>query len=256
MRIPNAPPDRTGGAFAQKKEEGDVMGNLVLDMPDWTPTPTPTRAVLKGRYARLEPLNPDQHGDGLAAALLPPAGDDDTWTYLPYGPFDGRAAFDAWLRTFATGIEPLFFAIIDTETGRADGLIAYMRIAPEDGALEIGHVLYGPAMRRTRRATETMFLLLEWAFSRGYRRVEWKCDALNERSKNAASRYGFTAEGLFRQHRVVKKKNRDTAWFALLDGEWPTARTAYERWLAPENFDADGRQKSALVARRSPSGPV
>jgi len=217
----------------------------------WQPVPPPARDLLFGRYVRLEPLDPTRHGDDLWQALQGPESDPLLWDYLPYGPFAERSEFDAWLAGNATSTDPLFFAVVDQADGRAQGLLSYLRIAPKDGCIEIGHIAFGRVMQRTSGATEAVYLLARQAFDGlGYRRLEWKCNALNTRSMHAASRLGFSYEGLFRQHMVVKGQNRDTAWFAILDHEWPACRVAFERWLAAENFDVNGRQISSLVELR------
>ena len=168
------------------------------------------------------------------------------WTYLAYGPFRSRADYRAWIELNAVTTDPLFFAIVDNATGRATGVAAYLRIDPANGSIEIGHLAYSPALQRTAAATEAMYLMIRRAFDLGYRRCEWKCNDLNEPSKTAARRLGFTFEGLFRQAMVVKGRNRDTAWFSIIDTEWPVHRAAFECWLAPDNFDANGRQRTAL----------
>ncbi len=209
-------------------------------------TGAPAHRPLAGTRVRLEPLDPERHADDLLAAA---AGDPKLWDYLPYGPFADVGELRAYLAERADSTDPLFLAIIDTATGRASGVVSYLRIAPEHGCIEIGHIWFGAPLQRTPGATETIYLLARHAFDDlGNRRLEWKCDAANARSRRAAERFGFTYEGVFRQHMIVKGRNRDTAWYSLLDSEWPAARAAFEAWLAPENFDADGRQRSALRA--------
>jgi RimJ/RimL family protein N-acetyltransferase len=201
--------------------------------------------LLQGRHVRLEPLDPQRHGDDLWEALHDQ--DPALWDYLPYGPFTERAVFDSWLAGLAQGRDPLFHAVVDPRDGRALGQLSLMSIVPEHGSIEIGHVAFGGRLQRTPLATEAFYLLMQEAFALGYRRLEWKCDDANARSKRAAVRLGMRAEGLFRQHRVVKGRNRDTAWFSLLDHEWPMVDAGFRRWLAAENFDAEGRQLSALA---------
>ena len=209
------------------------------------PAAAPAHRPLLGTRVRLEPLDPDRHADDLLAAA---AGDPRLWDYLPYGPFADAGELRAWLAGRATSTDPLFLAVVDAKTGRAGGVVSYLRIEPEHGCIEIGHIWFGAGLQRTAAATETIYLLARHAFDDlGHRRLEWKCDAANARSRRAAERFGFTFEGVFRQHMIVKGRNRDTAWFALLDSEWPAARAAYEAWLSPENFDADGRQRSPLA---------
>jgi RimJ/RimL family protein N-acetyltransferase len=208
------------------------------------PAAPPAREVLRGGRVRLEPLS-TAHAEDLFAAA---AGDPHLWDYLPYGPFEDVEAMRAHLAAQAASEDPLFFAIVDSD-GRACGVASYLRIEPAHGCIEIGHIWFGASLQRTPAATEAIYLLARHAFDDlGNRRLEWKCDAANARSRRAAERFGFTYEGVFRQHMIVKGRNRDTAWFALLDGEWPAARAAFEAWLAPSNFDADGRQRTPLRA--------
>jgi RimJ/RimL family protein N-acetyltransferase len=207
----------------------------------------PRREPLQGRFVRLEPLDPARHAADLAAA----GSDPDIWTYLPYGPFAGEDEMRAHLVAQSESADPLFFAVVDAASGAACGVVSYLRIEPAHGCIEIGHIWFGPSLQRTPHATEAIYLLARHAFEDlGNRRFEWKCDASNARSRRAAERFGFTFEGVFRQHMIVKGRNRDTAWFALLDGEWPPARAAFEAWLDPANFDADGRQRRSLAELR------
>ena len=218
----------------------------------WTPVPVPARAPIAGETVRLEPLDPAQHGPELYAASHGPGHDPALWDYLGYGPFGTQTEFTGWLTAQAASPDPLFFAIVDRASRRAEGMAAYMRISAADGVIEIGHIWFGAALQQTRQATEAIFLLARHAFDDlGYRRLEWKCNALNARSRAAAARFGFTYEGTFRQHMVTKGRNRDTAWFAIIDGEWPTIRRGFERWLAPENFDEAGRQRASLAGLRA-----
>ena len=213
------------------------------DVPGWTPPPRPADAVLEGRYARLEPLDAEMHGEALFASY---AGHDWIWDYLPYGPFDTAAPYVDWVRSVQGKPDPFFYAIRNLESGACEGVASYLRIAPEAGSIEVGNINYAPALQQTRAATETMFLMMDWAFDAGYRRYEWKCDALNRPSRAAAQRLGFSFEGVFRQALVVKGRNRDTAWFAMIDSEWPALRAAFQRWLDPVNFDPEGRQAERL----------
>ena len=215
---------------------------------DWRPAPPPKRAALEGETVILEPLDADRHGDDLYAAS---AGADATWLYLPYGPFGSKGEFLAWLRGHAATSDPLAFAIVDRETGRATGITTLMSIVPEHGVIEIGHIWLSPQLQRTRQATEALFIQARYAFDvLGYRRLEWKCDAANAPSRRAADRFGFTYEGVFRNHRVIKGRNRDTAWFSMTDVEWPVRRAAFEAWLSPDNFDASGVQRRSLAEIR------
>ncbi|MET0603089.1 MAG: GNAT family protein [Baekduia sp.] len=214
-------------------------------MPDATP--------IAGTRVVLERLDTARHGDALFAAAHGESADPRLWDYLPYGPFTGdREGFTRHLEAQAASTDPCFYAVVDARSGLAAGVVSFLRIEPAHGAIEIGHVWFGGALQRTPQATEAIFLLAQHAFEAlGHRRLEWKCDNANARSKAAAIRFGFTAEGVFRQHMVVKGRNRDTAWFSILDGEWPAVGAAFRAWLAPENFDADGRQRSSLAARRA-----
>jgi RimJ/RimL family protein N-acetyltransferase len=211
---------------------------------------------LTGARVRLERLDVARHGDDLFAAGSRAAGDARLWHYLPYGPFDDdRAGFDAHLRGQAAAEDPWFYAVVDVTSGRAAGVVSYLRGDAANGSIEIGHIWFGAALQRTPGATEAIFLLARHAFERlGHRRFEWKCDAANARSRAAAERFGFIYEGTFRQHMVVKGRNRDTAWFSILDGEWPAVRAGFEAWLADANFDADGRQRASLAALRGTPG--
>jgi RimJ/RimL family protein N-acetyltransferase len=207
------------------------------------------RSKIEGVSVSLVPLNSAEHGDALWAATKG-AENDDLWRYMPYGPFPTRDDFDTHLRKAEASEDPLFFAIIDRASGLATGHATLMRIDPANRVIEVGGILYAPVLQRTRGATEAMYLLARHVFDElGYRRYEWKCNALNEPSRRAALRLGFSFEGIFRQHMIVKGKNRDTAWFSMLDSEWPARKQALEHWLDPSNFDEAGRQKTAL--RRS-----
>jgi len=199
---------------------------------------------------RLEPLDPTKHGPDLFAETV---GADATWDYLAYGPFLGRDEFVRWLEQRAPLDDPLTFAILDRTTGTARGLASFMRMDPANGVIEIGHIWLSPRLQRTRQATEAIYLMSWYAFELGNRRLEWKCDALNAASRRAAGRFGFVFEGVFRQHMVIKDRNRDTAWYSIVDAEWPSREAAFEAWLAPDNFDSSGRQKRALSELRSAS---
>lgn len=214
-------------------------------LPDWTPPPAPTREPMAGRYCRLEPLEPDRHAAELYRAHAADA-DGRAWTYLAYGPFESRESYTAWMKAFCLGADPLFFAVIDVESGVPLGVTSYLRIVLSAGAVEVGHIHYTPGLKRSRVSTEAMYLMMAHAFSLGYRRYEWKCDTLNAPSRAAAERLGFSFEGVFRQAIVYKGRNRDTAWYSVIDAEWPALRAAFEKWLAPDNFDADGRQRTRL----------
>ena len=220
---------------------------------DWNPATPPPRAPIDGRYVRLEPLHAQRHGDDLWLALQGPDSDSALWDYLPYGPFAERGAFDDWLAGKEATDDPLFFTVIDKATAKAVGLLSFLRIAPTDGCIEIGHIAFGSAMQRSPASTEAIWLLMKLAMDQlGNRRLEWKCNARNARSRRAAERLGFTQEGLFRQHAVIKGQNRDTAWFSIIDGEWPPIREAFQRWLAVGNFDEQGQQRRRLEELREP----
>lgn len=216
------------------------------DLKSWTPRPRPERKVLEGRYARLEPLDAAPHGDGLFEASTV-ADADARFRYLPDLPPQDRAAFQPWLDKAQVSEDPLFFAVIDKASGKVAGRQTLMRIDPAHGVIEIGNIYWGPLISRKPAATEAQFLFMTYIFDElGYRRYEWKCNNANEPSKRAAARFGFSLEGVFRQHMVVKGENRDTAWYSILDKEWPGLKKAYELWLDPANFDGDGGQKMRL----------
>lgn len=221
------------------------------DLSNWTPRPRPGTAALEGRYVRLEKLDPARHADGLFDASAQPDG-DERFRWLPDVPPTDREAFRSWVAQAAASEDPLFFAVIDNATGKVAGRQTLMRIDAANGVAEIGHIYWGPLVSRKPAATEALFLFARHIFDDlGYRRFEWKCNDENLPSKRAAHRFGFTPEGVFRQHLIVKGKNRDTAWFAMLDKDWTKLRPAYEAWLAPENFDADGTQKRTLEECRA-----
>jgi len=213
------------------------------EVPGFVPPPRPAGETLTGRYVQLERLDADHHAADLHRALR---ADDSVWDYMGYGPFGSAARYHRWVKETEGRSDPLFYALRDTGTGHCGGVASYLRIAPEAGSIEVGHICLAPELQRTRAATEAMFLMMAWAFEAGYRRYEWKCDALNLGSRRAAQRLGFSYEGVFRQAAVVKGRNRDTAWFACIDAEWPGLRACYEAWLAPANFDAEGRQCERL----------
>jgi len=214
-------------------------------LSNWVCPVVPARAALDGHWCRLEPLDPERHGRALFEAYAADA-DARRWTYLPYGPFDTESDYLTWLRGVSTQTDPLFFSIVPQGTGRAAGLASYLRISPSSGSIEVGHLNFSTELQRTPAATEAMYLMLRAAFELGYRRYEWKCDALHERSRAAALRLGFSFEGIFRQAVVYKGRSRDTAWFSIIDSEWPVLRRALEAWLAPANFDSEGVQKRRL----------
>lgn len=206
----------------------------------------PAREPLAGRHIHVVPFDTDLHAAALYAASHGP-GDEPLWTYLSNGPFPDEATFRRHYADAAAKPDPLLYALVDPATGKAVGHATYMRIEPGQRVIEVGNILFTPALARTPAATEAMYLMARHAFEDlGYRRYEWKCNALNAPSRRAAQRLGFTFEGEFRQHMIVKGRNRDTSWFSMLDSEWPRMRAAFERWLAPDNFDAHGRQRCRL----------
>jgi len=218
------------------------LGDLLAD---WEPAVRPRREVMTGEHCRLEPVNPGKHVESLYAA-----NNNDTegrmWTYLPYGPFASFEQYKSWLNDVSKTDDPLFYAIIDIPSGLALGLASYLRIDVNNGCIEVGHLAYAPALQRTIVATEAMFLMMAQAFRLGYRRYEWKCNALNSPSRRAAERLGFQYEGIFRQALVMKGRNRDTAWYSVIDKEWPALEKIYKTWLAKDNFDEHGMQRTSL----------
>jgi RimJ/RimL family protein N-acetyltransferase len=229
------------------EESASPIGSPV----DVSPATRPGRTTLQGRLVTLVPLDLVTHGDTLFEATRGEAG-DQLWLYLFEGPFPNRADFEAHLRRMAASEDPLFLAITDRGSGQAVGYASYMRIEPVHRVIEVGSILYTPRLQRTPHATEAMYLMARHVFEDlGYRRYEWKCNALNAPSRKAALRLGFTFEGIFRQHMIVKGRNRDTAWFSMLDSEWPARKANFERWLDSSNFGSDGRQKTALSALKA-----
>jgi RimJ/RimL family protein N-acetyltransferase len=221
----------------------------------WTAarSPDPSRPLVGNRVI-LEPLA-GRHADALFAAAHGLEADPGLWDYLPYGPFADAAALGAWIAEREGGADPCFYAVVERATGRAAGVVSLLRTDCANGVIEIGHVWFGPRLQRTAVATEAIFLLAAHAFDElGHRRLEWKCDAANARSRAAAQRFGFTYEGTFRQHMMVKGRNRDTAWFSIIDGEWPAVRAAFARWLTPANFGPDGAQRTRLAAQEAVRG--
>ena len=232
------------------KSTFDPPVNLpVGPLVDASPAHEPKAVVLKGRFGGIEKLDPARHRAGLWQAF---EGHDHIWTYLPYGPFADGEAFGLWLKARAGITDPFSYVVIDRD-GQPCGIIALMAIRPETRVIEVGNIVLSPALQRTALATEAQYLLARYVFeSLGYRRYEWKCDSRNAASRRAALRLGFNFEGLSWQHMIVKGRNRDTAWYAMLDNEWPGQKLAFERWLSPENFDADGRQKVRLSDETRP----
>ncbi|MBF5004221.1 GNAT family N-acetyltransferase [Diaphorobacter caeni] len=217
-------------------------------MPDWTPRAQPSGVTLKGRFCQLEPIDPARHAADLFAAYrTAPRG----WTYMVAGPFEREEDYRAYAETIAQSTDPRHYAVIDLATGKAVGTLSLMRIDPNNGVIEVGNVMFSPLLQQTPISTEAQYLLMAYAFDQlGYRRYEWKCDALNQPSRTTADRLGFTFEGVFRQVVIYKGRSRDTAWFSIIDSEWPRVKAGFEQWLAAANFTADGKQKQSLKALR------
>lgn len=221
---------------------GQPIGQPV---PGWSSAVFPEHVPIDGHYCRLEPLDVKSHAKNLFATFAEDK-DGKNWTYLPYGPFSTFEEFSEWMESIASREDPQFYAIISNRTGEPVGVASFLRIDPGNGSIEVGHIHFSETIKRTPVATEAMYLMMKIAFDVGYRRYEWKCDVLNAASCSAAQRLGFSFEGIFQQSTVYKGRNRDTAWFAALDSDWPDLRTAFRQWLNPENFDGDGRQNKPL----------
>ncbi|MEZ5686921.1 MAG: GNAT family protein [Paracoccaceae bacterium] len=209
---------------------------------DWVAPRAPDVMRIEGRHVRLERLA-EHHAHSLFRAY---SGADPIWDYMPAGPFSSEAGFIRFIKDMAAGSDPYFMAVCDPATGAALGILSWLRITPAQGVIELGYICFSPALQRTVAASEALMLMIGWAFEAGYRRFEWKCDALNTPSRRAAQRLGLSYEGIFRQATHYKGRNRDTAWFAAIDKEWPALKEAYSAWLAPSNFDAEGRQIESL----------
>ena len=216
---------------------------------NWVEPVWPAGDRLCGTHVELHLLNRKDHAADLFIAFDKA---NALWTYLPYGPFDTANDYGDWIDLKVDGKDPIFYAIIDKLSQKSMGVASYLRINPSAGSIEVGHICLSPALQKTKAATEAMFLMMQWAFDAGYRRYEWKCDALNLPSRNAALRLGLSYEGVFRQMSIVKGRNRDTAWYAAVDGEWPQLRNAFNAWLAPENFMKRGQQLSSLSDMTAP----
>lgn len=216
-----------------------------FEVKDWVAPPAPQSEPLEGRYARLERIDAENHSGDLFKANSEDSS-EGIWDYLPYGPYHAQATYHKWLRDMAALDDPYFYAIKNKELGRFCGIASYLRIDANAGSIEVGHINFAPALQRTRAATEAMYLMMKWAFEAGYRRYEWKCDALNFGSRRAAQRLGLSYEGTFRQATMYKGRNRDTAWFAAIDKEWPALEAAFQAWLNPNNFTETGRQIDSL----------
>jgi RimJ/RimL family protein N-acetyltransferase len=228
------------------EDVNDLGQPIGFPVPGWAARQRPPRAPMTGRLVRVEPIDVERHAADLHAAN---AADRDgrMWTYMAYGPFPALADYRAWMSRICLGEDPLFHAIVDRASGKALGVASYLRIDPGNGVIETGHIAYAPVLQRTTAATEAMYLMMARVFDElGYRRYEWKCDALNAPSRAAAQRLGFRFEGVFRQAVVYKGRNRDTAWYAVIDKDWPALRDAYRCWLDQANFDPGGRQRVRL----------
>jgi RimJ/RimL family protein N-acetyltransferase len=224
----------------------DLGQPIGFPVVDWQACEHPRGATMQGRLCRLEPVDLDKHASDLFAAFSLDQ-DHRNWTYLPYGPFATEEALRTWMFSTCLSDDPCFFSVIELATGKAVGVASYLRIEPGVGVIEVGHIHFSPLMQGKPISTEAMYLMMRQVFDVwGYRRYEWKCDAINQPSCAAARRLGFMSEGVFRQATMYKQRNRDTAWFSILDREWPTARAVFESWLDAENFDAQGRQKTSL----------
>lgn len=232
--------------ITQKKNPLEEERRLGFPLPHWEKRPLPERLVLKGFYGDIVPLDPEKQAQELYQAYQEdPEGKN--WTYLSYGPFPSFESYLNWLSPFARTSDPLFYAILEKDSKKPLGVASYLRMDPQSGVLEVGHIHYAPALQRTPLATEAMYLMMRYVFEDlGYRRYEWKCDALNTNSRKAAERLGFTFEGIFRQAVVYKGRNRDTAWYSLLDREWPSRKKAFLAWLDPSNFGNQGLQRKKL----------
>ncbi|NRG17664.1 GNAT family N-acetyltransferase [Rhizobiales bacterium] len=234
---------------AKPDHVNDLGQPIGFPVPGWTPAARPPETPMRGRTCDVVPLGQD-HAEDLFKAFSADR-ENRIWTYLPYGPFDSPSSLRQWIEATCLGEDPLFHAVIDKETGRALGVASFLRIEPATGVIEVGHINFSPALQKTVMTSEAMFLMMARVFDElGYRRYEWKCDALNAASMAAARRLGFVYEGTFRQATMYKGRNRDTAWFSIVDREWPKLRQAFAAWLDPGNFDANGRQRRTLAGFR------
>jgi RimJ/RimL family protein N-acetyltransferase len=223
-------------------------------VPDWSARPRPPRTAMAGRFCTVAPLDPERHAAPLFAAYGEDA-DGRMWTYLPRGPYASPGEYRSWAEAACRSEDPLVYAIIDNAAGAPVGTASYLRIEPAIGVIEVGSITYSPRLQRRPAATEAMYLMMRRVFDElGYRRYEWKCDSLNQPSRDAAARLGFRYEGLFRQATMTRGRNRDTAWFSVIDSEWPALRAAFEAWLDPANFATDGTQRRSLARFRSNAG--
>lgn len=233
-------------------EKKNALGQPIgAPVPGWEPRDCPSHTPIEGRICNLEALRVTHHAEALHAAYVDDC-EGRLWTYLPYGPFPTAELYAGWVESNQDSHDPLFYAIVDRSSKRPLGVASYLRIDPAMGVIEVGHLCYSPALQRTVAATEAMYLMMRRVFDElGYRRYEWKCDALNAPSRSAAERLGFRYEGIFRNAVVSKGRNRDTAWYSIIDGEWPELREAFETWLSPANFHASGEQRRSLAELRA-----
>jgi RimJ/RimL family protein N-acetyltransferase len=224
-------------------EFGQPIGR---DVAGWSGVRLPSRVPMEGKYCRIEALDTDRHAKQLFEAYCEDV-NGGLWTYMPHGPFDSEPGFREWMEPACESRDPLFYALIEQSTGRAAGVASYLRITPQHGVIEVGNIAFAPRIQKSAIATEAMFLMMQRAFNElGYRRYEWKCDSLNAPSRRAAQRLGFSYDGLFKQAIIYKGRNRDTAWFSILDSDWPAIERGFTAWLAAENFDAEGIQRRCL----------
>ena len=232
-------------------EHTNDLGQAIgFPLSDWQECDRPSINPIIGDYCRLEMLDVEKHAEDLYQAFGTDQ-DQSNWTYLPYGPFDKFETFKEWMNENCNGFDPFFHTVIDLKTGKPVGIASLMRIQPKVGVMEVGHIHFSPLMQRTPISTEALYLLMKRVFDElGYRRYEWKCDSLNAPLCNAAKRLGFIPEGVFRQLTMYKNRNRDTAWFSIIDSDWPALKTMFQAWLAPENFDASGQQIHSLQSFR------
>ena len=232
-----------------KSSESDSINSLPVgfSLTDWQPRSRPPNTPMRGRSCTVEPLDVELHAKSLYDAYIKDT-EHRVWTYMAYGPFTSFNSYHEWLCDYCTSDDPMFHAVVDADSERALGVASYLRIEPQVGVIEVGHINFSPQLQKTRMATEAMFLMMQRVFDElGYRRYEWKCDALNARSCAAAIRLGFTFEGIFRQATIYKNRNRDTAWYSMIDKEWPALKAAYLEWLDEENFDDQENQRATLA---------
>ena len=232
------------------KIESKTKRHRQEELSGWAAPPRPDIERLEGQYCTLERLTP-AHSQGLFEAFQADK-DDIIWDYLPYGPYKTLEGFEGWMKQYALSDDPYFFAIRSKADDALVGVASYLRIDPQNGSIEVGHINYSPLMQRLPIGSEVMYLMMRWAFEAGYRRYEWKCNALNARSRRAAQRFGFSWEGIFRQAMVTKGQNRDHAWFAVIDKEWQGIKACYEKFLSPDNFDSEGKQITSLSSMTAP----